>query len=122
MTGRRGAYRETLPAFPPGDDKMTRIYLTGKTDELFRRGAGEAEEGLLARASASELGLLRVQVDDPDAAARVLAACGYAVVPETAAVRGADDRPVELSPLVAALTERGVTVEIRTVIPCLYQG
>jgi len=101
---------------------MTGIYFEGRGGGMFRRGDGEVEAGFLARASASELGLLRLRVDDPDAAGRILAECGYAVEPGTAAVRGVGDRPIDLPELVAVLTRRGMTVEIRTVIPCLYQG
>lgn len=101
---------------------MTGIYIEGGGEGRFRHNGGDLEAGFLARASASELGLLRLRVDDPDAAGRILAECGYAVEPGTAAVRGAGDRPVDLPELVAVLTRRGMAVEIRTVIPCLYQG
>jgi hypothetical protein len=101
---------------------MKSIYLEGAAEGMFRRRDGAMETELLARASASELGLLRLQVDDPAATRRILADCGYAVVEGTDTVRRADDRPVMLPELVAALTGRGVAVEIRAVIPCLYQG
>jgi hypothetical protein len=99
---------------------MTGIFIEGRGDGMFRRADGEIEAGFLARASASELGLLRLRVDDARAARRILAECGYMVEPGTAGVT--DDLPVDLPRLVAVLTGHGMAVEIRAVIPCLYQG
>jgi hypothetical protein len=83
---------------------------------------GDISSRIIARACSSDLGILRLRVNDLNGASAILRGRGFAVKHRPGAVEVVPAGSQDFNIIAAMLQENGISVESTAIIPGIYQG
>lgn len=101
------------------------IYLEKRKDEMMGAWVHEdprLDVEILPKACASDIGILRLVVEDPEAVKKILQSKGIVIQKSRDVMEVIPDQRGGLGEILRLCEEQGIEVELHSIIPGIYQG